>query len=52
MNNDEIFRNEHPHEVVMPEGSHIAVSKTNDSLSKGDEVNNSGWRFMNMAGLS
>jgi hypothetical protein len=28
MNNDEIFRNEHPHEVVMPEGSHIAVSKT------------------------
>jgi len=28
MNDDGIIRGEHPHEVVMPEGSHIAVSKT------------------------
>ena len=28
MNDDGIFRNERPHEVVMPEGSHIAVSKS------------------------
>jgi len=28
MNDDEIIRNEHPHEVVMPEGSRIAVSKS------------------------
>ena len=28
MNDDGIIRSEHPHEVVMPEGSHIAVSKT------------------------
>lgn len=30
MNDDGIFRNERPHEVVMPEGSHIAVSKTGE----------------------
>lgn len=28
MNDDGIIRGEHPHEVVMPEGSRIAVSKT------------------------
>ena len=28
MNDDGIFRNERPHEVEMPEGSHIAVSKS------------------------
>lgn len=28
MNDDGIIRSEHPHEVVMPEGSRIAVSKT------------------------
>ena len=28
MNDDGIFRSEHTHEVGMPEGSHVAVSKT------------------------
>jgi len=28
MNDDGIIRSEHPHEVVMPEGSRVAVSKT------------------------
>lgn len=28
MNNDEIFRSDQPHKVVMPEGSHMAASKT------------------------